>query len=324
LIILLLFLGGWYGVQEGQSRANRKHAIDNGWWDFILSDEPIQPGSRSESRFKNETRNNNEDIWDYIQKIYINDEIIEVSIFGYNKGGLLVRSENIQGFIPISHILHVENLQSQEEVTEYMQSRIGETTTVKVIECTPALNKIVLSERAAQTAKGKRRELLANLRANEVVDGRVTTSLNLVFFVDLGGIEGLIHISELSWGRVRYPSDYVQIDELISVLILSVDEKDMHIALSLKRLQPNPWLAIENKYKQGDVVKVRISKILPYGAFACLDEGVEGLIHISTFKMNDNIKDLNSILKIDQQVTAEILNIDSKKHRLGLALVSLN
>jgi small subunit ribosomal protein S1 len=93
------------------------------------------------------------------------------------------------------------------------------------------------------------------------------------------------------------------------------------VALSLKRLKPNPWLAIENKYKLGDVVSARISKVLPYGAFASLDEGVEGLIHISTFKMNDNIRSLNDVLVIGKQVKVEILHIDSKKHRLGLALV---
>jgi small subunit ribosomal protein S1 len=186
------------------------------------------------------------------------------------------------------------------------------------------LNKIDLSERAAQTENGRRRELLAKLRADEVVDGRVTNITKFGIFVDLGGIEGLIHISELSWGRVRCPSDYVHMNQIISVLILSVDEKTMHVALSLKRLQPNPWLVIERKYKPGDIVHARVSKILPYGAFAELEEGVEGLIHISTFKMNDKISDLNCLIQTGQYVTAEVLQIDSKKHRLGLALVKVD
>ncbi len=295
--------------------------FDQGWWDFIFSNEPVQRGIRNESHLNTDGSTRNENSWEYINKLYLNDEIIEVSIVGYNRGGLLVKGQNVQGFIPISHILHPENLQSSEEITACIKERVGSTTTVKVIECTPALNKVVLSERAAQTENGKRRELIARLKADEVVDGRVTNITKFGIFVDLGGIEGLIHISELSWGRVRCPSDYVHIDDVISVLILSVDDRDMHVALSLKRLKPNPWLDIERKFKPGDIVPVKISKILPYGAFACLDEGVEGLIHISTLKMNDNIKDLNNLLKVDQQVTAEILHIDSKKHRLGLALV---
>lgn len=296
--------------------------FDKGWWDFILSNEPaIQSMNKYTSR-KTGDLNTGEDSWEYIQKVYLNDEIIQVTIFGYNKGGLLVKGENFQGFIPISHIIRPDTEQSSEEIINFMQARVGSTTTVKVVECTPALNKIVLSERAAQTENGKRRQLLAKLKANEVVDGRVTNITKFGIFVDLGGVEGLIHISELSWGRVRSPADHVQMNDIISVLILSVDEKDMHVALSLKRLKPNPWTAIESKYKPGDVIPARISKILPYGAFACLDEGVEGLIHISTFKMNDNIRDLSAVLTVGQQVTVEILHIDSKKHRLGLALVT--
>ncbi len=298
--------------------------FDNGWWDFILSDEMAKQEMNQKTTQPAESPEKNKERWDFIEKVYANDEIIQVSIFSYNKGGLLVKGKDFQGFIPISHIIRPDTLQTPEEINEFMQTRVGSKTTVKVVECTPALNKIVLSERAAQTENGKRRELLAKLEANEVMDGRVTNITKFGIFVDLGGIEGLIHISELSWGRVRCPSDHVQLNQVISVLILSVDEREMHVALSLKRLNPNPWLVIENKYKLGDVVPARISKILPYGAFACLDEGVEGLIHISTFKMNDNISDLNDLLINDQQVKVQILHIDSKKHRLGLALVDDN
>lgn len=310
--------------KEERSQQTDSTQFDNGWWDFILSDEPARQTGSHELHIPHGYPQGTENAWGYIKKTYDNDEIIDVMIYSYNKGGLLAKGPYIQGFIPISHIMQLDISHSSDAIIEHLQSRVGSRTRVKVIECTPALNKVVLSERAALTENGQRRELISQLKANQVVTGRVTNITNFGIFVDLGGIEGLIHISELSWGRVRNPSDFVKLDEMISVLILTVDEREMHVALSLKRLEPNPWLDIENKYKPGDRVMVRISKILPYGAFAHMQEGVEGLIHISTFKMDDNIRDLNKILEVDQQVTVEILHIDSVKHRLGLALVAIN
>ena len=205
---------------------------------------------------------------------------------------------------------------------DILQSKVGKTTKVKIVECNPSKNKVVFSERAAQTADGKRRELIARIEPGTVIEGTVTNITDFGVFVDLGGVEGLVHISELSWGRVRSPSNFAKINQKLSVQVLSVDDHDMHVALSIKRLTPNPWFELERKYKPGDIVDARIVKILPYGAFACLEEGIEGLIHISTIKMNDKISDLNELLQKDQLVEVEILQIDVNKHRLGLALVN--
>jgi small subunit ribosomal protein S1 len=295
--------------------------FDKGWWDFILSDEPEQPEEQVD---KNVPRNENPDSeneWDYIKDLYENDMVVEVLIYGINKGGLLVKADKIKGFIPISHILFESHPQNMEERNQILHEKVGQITNVKIIECNPTQNKVVLSERAAQTKDGERKELIAKIEPGAVMEGRITNITAFGAFVDLGGIEGLVHISEFSWGRVRRPSDHVNIDEVISVMVLSVDEGDMHVALSIKRLTPNPWFEIERKYNPGDVISARIVKILPYGAFACLEEGVEGLIHVSTLKMDDKIKDLNEIIEVDQQVAVEILHIDSKKHRLGLSLV---
>lgn len=298
---------------------NQKHLhFDNGWWDFIMSDEPV-PYSE-ESQAANRSFDNDENNWEYVEKTFHDDVILEVTIDGVNKGGLLASAEMVKGFIPVSHILMDEKPQSSEETIKLMQSKIGTKTKVKIVECEANRNKVVLSERAAQTEDGKRKELISTLKPGLVVEGKVTNITDFGVFVDLGGVEGLVHISELSWGRVRSPSNFAELNQPISVQILSVDERDMHVALSIKRLLPNPWFEIERKYKPGDVVAAQIVKILPYGAFACLEEGIEGLVHISTIKLDDKIKDLNQVFQIDQEVYVEILHIDSKKHRLGLAI----
>lgn len=300
--------------------------FDNGWWDFILSNEPDlhNNAKRKEEKVQNSAgiTSENSDRWKFIADTYQNDLIIQVSVYGINKGGLLAKTDRFQGFIPISHILFEESPQSVQHRDQMLKEKIGKLTNVKIIEFNPSQNKIVLSERAALTEDGKRKELIAKMEPDTIVDGRVTNITPFGVFVDLGGIEGLVHLSELSWGRVRSPLDFVKMDDTISVLILSVDEDNMHVALSIKRLTPNPWFEIERKYKPGDFVTAEIVKILPYGAFACLQEGVEGLIHISTLKMDDKINDLKKLIEVGQQVTVEILHIDSKKHRLGLALVN--
>ena len=295
--------------------------FDKGWWDFILSDEPEQSKEQVDKNIQQNEIPESENDWDYIEELYENDMVVKVLIYGINKGGLLVKTDRIKGFIPISHILFDEPPRTIAVRDRILHEKVGQMTGVKIIECNPSQNKVVLSERAAQTRDGERKELIAKIEPGAVMEGRITNITAFGAFVDLGGIEGLVHISEFSWGRVRRPSDHVSIGDSISVMVLSVAEDDMHVALSIKRLTPNPWFEIERKYSPGDVISARIVKILPYGAFACLEEGVEGLIHISTLKMDDNIKDLNEVIEINQQVAVEILHIDSKKHRLGLSLI---
>lgn len=294
--------------------------FDEGWWDFILSDEPVSYGKRE--MVSPAKSNDDENKWDYVEEIFRNDVIIQVLIYGANKGGLLASTDNVKGFIPISHILFEDDHKPSTNLDGMLQEKVGQRTNVKIVECDTEKNKVVLSERAAQTGNGKRKELITTLKPGIILEGRVTNITDFGVFVDLGGLEGLVHISELSWGRVRSPSDYTELNETLSVQILSVDERDMHVALSIKRLLPNPWFEIERKYKPGDVVTAQIVKILPYGAFACLEEGIEGLIHISTLKLDDNIRDLNEVFRRGQTVNVEILHIDSKKHRLGLALTN--
>ena len=153
--------------------------------------------------------------------------------------------------------------------------------------------------------------------------GTVTNVTDFGVFVDLGGVEGLIHVSELSWGRVQHPSEVVKVGQCVQVMVLQVSEETSRIALSLKRLQVNPWDTLVEAHRPGDIVNARITSIMKFGAFARLDEGVEGLIHISSVPFPSGRRDINAFFHEGQSVQVKILHIDAERRRLGLGLVQI-
>ncbi len=302
---------------------NATPEMDEGWWASVLADEeafatpqknqgnkPAQPGLVSVD-------------WARVQQMFENDEIMNLQVYGYNRGGVLVQGDGIQGFVPISHLVDMPCNATEEERRQVLNDYVGRTLDLKVIECEPTQERIVLSERAALAGQGRRRQLFNTLKPGEVVHGSVTNVTDFGVFVDLGGLEGLIHVSELSWGRVQHPSCILKVDQPIDALVLMISEENGRVALSLKRLQPNPWDLLVENYHTGDVVSAVITAIMRYGAFAKLGEGVEGLIHISTIHMPAGKKDLESYLSIGQPVQVRILHIEADRRRLGLGLVSI-
>jgi small subunit ribosomal protein S1 len=246
-----------------------------------------------------------------------------LQVYGYNRGGVLVQGEGIQGFVPVSHLVDMPCNATEEERRQVLNDYVGRTFDLKVIECEPSQERIVLSERAALAGQGRRRQLFDTLKSGELVHGTVTNVTDFGVFVDLGGLEGLIHVSELSWGRVQHPSCILQVDQPVDALVLTISEENGRVALSLKRLQPNPWDVLVSNYQSGDVVPATITAIRRFGAFARLSEGVEGLIHISTIHMPPGRKDLEGYLTEGQQVQVRILHIEAERRRLGLGLVSV-
>jgi small subunit ribosomal protein S1 len=162
-----------------------------------------------------------------------------------------------------------------------LSKRIGQKINLRIIELEVATNRLILSERAAQAQPGQRADILSNLEAGTVCEGVVTNLCDFGAFVDLGGIEGLIHISELSWGRVNHPRDVLSSGQSVKAYIMSVEPGEERIALSLKRLQPDPWQTVEERYNVGEIVEGVVTNVVDFGAFACIEEGLEGLIHIS-------------------------------------------
>jgi small subunit ribosomal protein S1 len=255
--------------------------------------------------------------------LYDHDEIVVMQVQGYNRGGLLVQGNGIQGFVPVSHLVDMPGGVDEEERRRILANYIGRLLELKVIECEPAQERIVFSERAALAGEGRRKQLFRVLKVGEVVSGTVTNVTEFGAFVDLGGVEGLIHVSELSWGRVQYPGEILQIGQVVQTLVLQVSEESARVALSLKRLQSNPWEILVKRYKPGDVVPATVTTIMRFGVFARLDEGVEGLIHISSVNLPQGVRELDKVLNAGQPVKVRILHIDAERRRLGLGLVTV-
>jgi small subunit ribosomal protein S1 len=297
--------------------------LDEGWWAAILADEIAATSSTLEPAAKpSETATDLTFVdWDHVQTLFENDAVIYLLVHGYNRGGLLVQGDRIQGFVPISHLVDAPSSASDDDRRRVLAGYVGQTLELKVIECEPSAERIVLSERAAQAGEGRRKELFKSLRVGSITSGTVTNITDFGVFIDLGGVEGLIHVSELSWGRVQHPADVVKIGERLQVLVLQVNEDNARIALSLKRLQSNPWDVLMKTYKPGDVVSATITSIMRFGAFAQLPEGVEGLIHISSVHGPGSDHDMNDLLHTGMIVQVKILHIDPERRRLGLGLV---
>lgn len=303
---------------------------DESWWAAVLADEPCvedleQPAdsvvAAKPDRGQSHPSTSTVD-WEKIQKIFEGDEIVTLSVVGYNRGGVLVANNDIHGFVPSSHLIDVPTNTTEEEREHYFTSYVDSQIALKIIECEPEKERIVFSERAALAGEGQRRYLLKHLKKDDVVMGVVTNVTDFGVFVDLGGLEGLIHVSELSWGRVQHPSDVLKVNDEVDVLILDVSEDEGRIALSLKRLEDNPWELLSEKLAPGDHVEAVISSIVKYGAFARLEEGVEGLIHISSMNFPNGCTHIDDFLYEGQTVNVCIIHIDPQKRRLGLSLVS--
>jgi len=297
--------------------------MDEGWWNSVLNDEQIKvtPANDTAEPLNEYDVNMMHVDWDYAQQLYESDSIIEMNVYGYNRGGLLVEGKHIQGFVPVSHLIRITTPEPEPGSYDVLVSYMNQPIKLKVIECTPQQKRIVFSERAALAGAGKRNDLFATIQLGDLVQGKVTNITEFGVFVDLGGVEGLIHISELSWGRVLQATDHVHIGDVIQVKVLQINEFNNRIALSVKQLQPNPWVAIQQRYHIGDHTRATITSITHFGAFARLPEGIEGLIHISTLPKSEEHNDPRQLFRAGQPVTVKILHIDCDRHRLGLGLV---
>jgi small subunit ribosomal protein S1 len=304
--------------------------VSEGWWASVLEEDDCYSKAVSGSDLfiddeevqKKKEGTKVEDIdWKLVESLFQNETVITGTAIDFNKGGLLVCSDDLQGFVPISHLDDVLCLETEEAKLTKLENYVGCRLMLKVIECDQRRGRVVLSERAAQTEPGQRQKLLDRLEIGQKVKGRVTNITDFGVFVDLGGVEGLVHISELSWGRVMHPKNHIQINQNIEVLILQINRDQCRVSLSVKRLKPNPWVDIHERYPKGMVLVGTITEIVKYGAFARLEDGLEGLIHVSGMGFADG-ESIQDVVSEGQEVNVEVVLVDSDRQRMSLRLVN--
>jgi small subunit ribosomal protein S1 len=284
----------------------------------------IQPETPDGHALLSLKRANAERQWRVAEEQYKNNELLKARVIDYNKGGLIVDVAGIRGFVPISQILNLKREEvasggDNQETAAKLQGMKDKELQLKIIEINRARNRLILSERlAAQEWRQRRREeLLDELKPGEVRRGVVSNLANFGAFVDLGGADGLVHISQLAWSRVNHPSEVLKVGQEVEVQVLSVDKEKKKIALSIKRAEVDPWTTVEQRYTPGQVVTGTITKIAPFGAFARIEDGIEGLIHLSELMPG---MDPKTSLHEGQQLQLRILRIDAERRRLGLSL----
>ena len=256
--------------------------------------------------------------WDRIIKSYEAGDVLKGQCMRRIKGGIVVDLGGVDAFLPGSQI-------DVRPIRDF-DALIGQTMEFKIVKVNHLRKNIVVSHRVLveQEMKGQREKILAELQKGQILEGVVKNITDFGVFIDLGGVDGLLHINDLSWGRVAHPSEVVALDEKIKVVVLDFNENKDRISLGLKQLQPHPWEGVENKYPVGSVVRGKIVSLSDYGAFVELEKGVEGLIHISEMSWTQHIKHPSKLLAVGEMVDAKVLNIQKEERKISLGLKQLD
>ncbi|CUS02837.2 RNA binding S1 domain protein (modular protein) [Candidatus Promineifilum breve] len=259
--------------------------------------------------------------WIEAEALLTSGQIFEGEVIGYNKGGVIVPYGRIRGFVPISHLSDVTPGMGERRRQQRLARLRGESIGVKIIEVDRHRHRLVMSQREAQKEweEKKRGELMETLQPGEIRTGRISGMREFGAFVDLGGADGLVHISELSWHRIDHPREVVKLGDEIEVYVLGVDQDSGRISLSRKKLLPNPWDTVTQRYTQNELIEGKVTRILDYGAFAEIEPGVEGLLHISQLSRNA-VEDPRAVVKEGEVHLLRIVSIDQKRQRIGLSL----
>lgn len=251
--------------------------------------------------------------WRDLARAYKRKDVVTVYVVGSVSGGLVVEYQGVRGFVPASHVLH----DSQETLENFLNTKIP----VKVLQLDKRRRKCVMSHKLATHIAGapKDAEAIRQIQVGQTVHGKVTSIKDFGAFVDVGGVEGLIHISEMSWSRIEHASQLLHVGQEIDVFILGVDPESRKVSLGLKQLQRDPWVTIGEKYQVGDVVKGTVSRLVSFGAFVKLDGDIEGLVHISELS-HKHIKEAKEAVQPGQVVEAKIIRVIAEEQKIGLSI----
>ncbi len=261
--------------------------------------------------------------WAALQEAMAQNTLLSVEVTGCNRGGLIVHYQGLRGFVPSSHLEAISPDMDEPTRRATLASHIGRHLNVRVIELDPKLNRVVFSERAraseAEPAPPEIPLILRQIRAGETRRGVVTNLTHFGAFVDLGGYEGLVHVSELSWSRVNHPRDLLHIGQEVNVYVISVSPEEGRIALSLKRAKANPWETIEQRYHVGQIVHGTVTNVVQFGAFVKVENDLEGLVHVSEMA-EGNFMHPRNIVNEGDRVVARVIAVDSQQRRLALSM----
>jgi small subunit ribosomal protein S1 len=261
--------------------------------------------------------------WQHARSCLERGDVFSLKVAGANRGGLLVNWNGLQGFVPASHLKDMPLDQDSRDRTSVLAQRIGASLTLRLIEVEESQNRLVFSERAALADFRPVASIMDSLRPGDILDGTITNLTSFGAFVDLGGIEGLIHISEISWDRVQHPGDTLRPGQKLQAYVLSLNPEEGRIALSLKRLRPDPWTQADSRYRIGQVVDGSVTNVVNFGAFVRVEEGLEGLVHVSELA-DGTFLHPRDVVREGDRVRARVLNVDVGKRRLGLSLRQLH
>ncbi|MFA8433224.1 MAG: 30S ribosomal protein S1 [Marinifilaceae bacterium] len=255
--------------------------------------------------------------WDRVNSALENDEIIKGYIKCRTKGGMIVDVFGIEAFLPGSQI-------DVKPIRDY-DVYVGKTMEFKVVKINQEFKNVVVSHKALIEAEleQQKKEIIAKLEKGQVLEGTVKNITSYGVFIDLGGVDGLIHITDLSWGRVTHPSEIVELDQKLNVVILDFDDDKKRIALGLKQLTPHPWDALDAEMKVGDTVKGKVVVMADYGAFVEIAAGVEGLIHVSEMSWSQHLRSAQDFMKVGDEVEAQVLTLDREERKMSLGIKQL-
>lgn len=330
------------GSREPSSQENGLWApLDEGYWRALLEQgeyptqglppsDPLEREGRTardeptgrpfaDAQESSSGRAPNEDVWKTAEEASARGDRFQLVVCGANRGGLLVEWHGLQGFVPASHLLKTPEEAGPRERLAELLGRVGDMLTLRVIEVNRSRGRLVLSERQAESSRASREDVIRKLSVGEIRQGKVTGLTSFGAFVDLGGVEGLVHVSELAWSRVRHPSDVLHAGKKVEVQILGIHPDQGRIALSLKRTRPNPWSQVETRYRVGQVVEGKVTTVTDFGAFVSLEDGLEGLVHSSELG-GESYLHPRSVVTSGDTVWVRILNIDAHNHRMGLSM----
>lgn len=293
--------------------------LDEGYWEALLRDGEQGPAAPAEAQLLPwnlealDSRTSQEaDLWEIARQVMEQGEVIQSPVIGWNRGGVVVEWNGLRGFVPASHLRSIPQA-SRNDLAARLRNLIGRQLKLRIIELDPQQGRLILSEQPSSLNGNGYEKAMDSLCPGDVRQGYVTTLCPFGAFVDLGGIEGLIHISELSWGRVNHPAEVVQPGQLVDVYVLSVDRERGRVRLSLKRLQPDPWAVVEERYRPGQLVDGVITSMTDFGVFVQIEPGLEGLIHTSELHPR-------YVVREGGRITARILSVDGERRRIALTM----